>query len=215
MSVSEAALVRYERLAESHLDAIMAIEVEAYPEPWSVEMFCEEVRSPRSQFFVMFLDDVLVGYGGFWLVLDEAHITSVTVHRDYRGRRLGWRLMVYLLRLASELDARRAFLEVRESNEVARNLYKRLGFRETGLRKAYYQKTRENAVVMERLDAASSHRRRVRSGVGGDSNGGDPTGDRDVRARLQHISMPSPSLQNPCCVERSCSAHRLPSAPPP
>ena len=63
----------------------MEIEKEAYPEPWTAGMFREEIRSKRSFFYTAWLGDSLIGYSGFWLVLDEGHITSLTVRRDYRG----------------------------------------------------------------------------------------------------------------------------------
>ncbi|MBN2307582.1 MAG: ribosomal protein S18-alanine N-acetyltransferase [Candidatus Hydrogenedentes bacterium] len=140
--------LQYVPLAQEHLDRIMAIEVEAYPEPWTRGMFVDELRNPRSHFDVVFLDEALVGYGGFWLVLDEAHITSVTVCRDQRGRGYGRRLMEHLLERARTVGARLATLEVRMSNLTARNLYLSLGFRPVGIRKDYYPRSHEDAMVM-------------------------------------------------------------------
>lgn len=148
MSVSEPAALTFEPLREAHLDAVLAIEVEAYPEAWSIGMFREEIRSPRSHFWSVFLDGVLMGYGGFWLVLDEAHITSVTVRDTYRRRGFGRELMQHLLREASTLGVRRAMLEVRASNLGAKALYEGMGFTVTGVRKRYYSKSNEDAIVM-------------------------------------------------------------------
>ena len=61
-------------LQEAHIPEIMEIELEAYPDPWSVGMFWDELRSVRSRFYVLHVGDGLVGYGGFWIVFDEAHI---------------------------------------------------------------------------------------------------------------------------------------------
>ena len=149
MSVSDAGLLELAPMAEEHLDAVSLIEHEAYPDPWTTGMLSEEITSPQSHFFVALLDDTVVGYGGFWFVADEAHITSVTVHAGYRGRGLGRRILLYLLRVAIGLDAQRAFLEVRESNAVAQKLYESVGFRRMGVRKQYYAKTREDAIVMD------------------------------------------------------------------
>jgi ribosomal-protein-alanine N-acetyltransferase len=148
MSLSEVSLLEFTKLAEEHLDEVMAIEVEAYPESWSIGMFRDEIRSARSHFYVAFLGGVLVGYGGFWLVLDEVHITSVTVRDQYRRRGFGRRIALHLLRKAVELDARRAVLEVRASNLRAQALYTTLGFLQVGLRRGYYAKTNEDAVIM-------------------------------------------------------------------
>ena len=97
MSALEQQAIRFTTLQEEHLDAIMDIEVEAYPEPWTRGMFDEECRSPRSHFYVLFLDCEMIGYGGFWLVLNEAHITSVTVAKYMRGRGYGRALTEFLL----------------------------------------------------------------------------------------------------------------------
>ncbi len=148
MSVSKAAMIEFVDLREEHLEEVLAIEPEAYPEPWTLGMFRREIRSPESYFCVAFLDDVLVGYGGFWLVLDEVHITSVTVRHQYRRRGLGRRLVMHLLRVAADADARQVMLEVRGTNYPARVLYESLGFKATGFHKAYYQKTNEDAIIM-------------------------------------------------------------------
>ena len=146
MSISTA--LRFVPLSEEHLDDVMAIEQEAYPEPWTLRMFHEEIRGERSYFYVAFLEEALVAYGGFWLVLDESHITSVAVKDTYRGRGFGRQLMEFLMNEAVDSGATRATLEVRVSNLRARNLYLSLGFRPIGLRKGYYPKNNEDAIVM-------------------------------------------------------------------
>lgn len=138
----------YASLAHKHLNAIMAIEGEAYPEPWTRGMFRDEIKNERSFFFVAFLGQELVGYSGFWLVADEAHITSVTTRSDMRGRGLGRRQLEHLLAEAIRVGAKIATLEVRESNVPARNLYDSMGFREIGRRRQYYTTSKEDAIVM-------------------------------------------------------------------
>lgn len=135
-------------LQEEHLEEIMEIEVEAYPEPWTIGMFREEMKRKRSYFFVAFAGETLVGYGGFWLVMDQAHVTSVTVRESLRGRGYGREEMLHLLEIAVEKYVRVTTLEVRQSNEAARRLYTNLGFRAAGLRKGYYSTTNEDAIIM-------------------------------------------------------------------
>jgi len=149
MSVRKPPLLSFVPLAEEHLDAILRIELEAYPEPWSRGMFYDELRNNRSYFFVA-LDaaGAVTGYCGFWLVLDEAHITSVAVRADERGRGIGREVLAFLLDRAQEAGARMATLEVRESNEAARALYADFGFLDVGRRKGYYPTTNEDAVLM-------------------------------------------------------------------
>jgi [ribosomal protein S18]-alanine N-acetyltransferase len=90
----------------------------------------------------------VVGYGGLWLMVDEAHVTSVAVHPQFRGKGLGELLMLSLMEVALRLNARFVTLEVRVSNAVARKLYEKLGFREAGIRPRYYTDNNEDAVVM-------------------------------------------------------------------
>ena len=148
MSIPDTVQVQFMPLAEAYLDAVMETELEAYPESWSRNMFLEEIRNNRSYFYVMLLEKELAGYGGFWLVLDEAHITSVTVVKRFRGRGLGRRLTLYLLDVARRAGARIATLEVRESNREAQNLYETIGFRQIARREGYYPKSGEDALVM-------------------------------------------------------------------
>jgi [ribosomal protein S18]-alanine N-acetyltransferase len=90
----------------------------------------------------------VVGYGGLWLMVDEAHVTSVAVHPQFRGQGLGELLMLSLMEVALRLNARFVTLEVRVSNAVARKLYEKLGFRQAGIRPRYYTDNNEDAVVM-------------------------------------------------------------------
>ncbi len=148
MSIAPETRLRYETLNERYLPQLMEIEREAYPEPWTVGMFREEMRSRRSHFYLAFAAQRLVGYSGFWLVLDEAHITSLTVAREFRGCGYGREQLMHLLSVGEERGVRAFTLEVRESNEPARGLYESVGFRAVGLRKGYYSTTQEDAVVM-------------------------------------------------------------------
>ena len=148
MSIAPDTRLKYELLREQYLPAIMEIEKEAYPEPWTIGMFREEMRSKRSFFYSAWVADTLIGYSGFWLVLDEGHITSLTVRRDYRGYGYGREQLMHLLSVGDERNVRAFTLEVRESNERARRLYESVGFRSVGMRKGYYSSTREDAIVM-------------------------------------------------------------------
>ena len=93
-------------------------------------------------------DPPVVGYGGVWLMVDEAHVTSVAVRPEFRGRGLGQLLMLALFDIALIKQARWLTLEVRISNKGAQELYKKLGFREAGVRPRYYTDNNEDAVIM-------------------------------------------------------------------
>ncbi|MDA8189736.1 MAG: ribosomal protein S18-alanine N-acetyltransferase [Dehalococcoidales bacterium] len=103
----------------------------------------------------------LAGYAGLWLMLDEAHVTTIAVRPSLRGHGLGELLFVGLTDLAMALGARYMTLEVRVSNIVAQNLYKKYGFHEEGIRKRYYSDNSEDALIMwsEPLGSASFQNR--------------------------------------------------------
>lgn len=105
--------------------------------------------------------ETLAGYAGLWLMLDEAHITTIAVRPNLRGQGLGELLLVGLTDLACALGAKYMTLEVRVSNTVAQNLYKKYGFREEGIRKRYYSDNGEDALIMwsEPLGSASFQNR--------------------------------------------------------
>jgi ribosomal-protein-alanine N-acetyltransferase len=90
----------------------------------------------------------IVGFAGLWLMLDEAHVTTIAVHPDYRGRGIGELMMVALIDIAYDIGARHVTLEVRASNQVAQNLYRKYGFREAGVRRRYYSDNNEDALIM-------------------------------------------------------------------
>ena len=90
----------------------------------------------------------VVGFIGVWYMADEAHIVNIGVSGEHRGRGLGELLLIGALEHAQNRGVRMVTLEVRESNFIARNLYRKYGFTERGLRKAYYSDNREDAVIM-------------------------------------------------------------------
>lgn len=149
MTTTSASHLRYESLTEDVIPALQEIEHEAYPEPWTGGMFRDEVRNTNSHFFVAYLGDELIGYAGFWMLIDVAHVTSVTVAKPYRGRGYGRVQMQHLIDEAIAEEAATITLEVRESNAAARTMYEHFGFNAIGLRKGYYTKSGEDAIVME------------------------------------------------------------------
>ena len=96
----------------------------------------------------------MVGFGCFWRILEEAHITLLMVHPSYRKRGLGQLLLFSLLREAVKCKLERATLEVRASNQAALSLYQKFGFKVAGRRKGYYQQTGEDALILWRGDLA-------------------------------------------------------------
>ncbi len=90
----------------------------------------------------------IYGFAGFWIMADEAHITSIAVREKYRRRGLGELLLISLIELAAELKASLVTLEVRASNYGAQKLYSKYGFAEVGVRRSYYMDNGEDAILM-------------------------------------------------------------------
>lgn len=91
---------------------------------------------------------VVVGYGGLWKIEEEAHISTIASHPDYRGHKYGEILLASMVKRAIVLGAEYVVLEVRVSNTVAQNLYKKYGFEIRGVKKGYYHHDKEDAYDM-------------------------------------------------------------------
>jgi len=98
----------------------------------------------------------IVGFAGLWLMVDESHITTIAVHPDYRGQGVGETLLSALVGISYDIGARMVTLEVRVSNTVAQNLYRKYGFKEAGVRRRYYSDNHEDAYIMW-TDEITSH----------------------------------------------------------
>lgn len=90
----------------------------------------------------------IIGFAGLWLMVDEAHITTIAMHPDFRRKGLGEFLLVNLIDIAYDIGAKWVTLEVRVSNYIAQNLYRKYGFHEKGLRQKYYSDNQEDALIM-------------------------------------------------------------------
>jgi ribosomal-protein-alanine N-acetyltransferase len=100
------------------------------------------VTAPRSELAS------IIGFAGLWLMVDEAHITTIAVHPDFRRHGLGEFMLASLIDIAYDIGARWVTLEVRISNHVAQNLYRKYGFHEKGIRERYYSDNQEDALIM-------------------------------------------------------------------
>ena len=147
--------LRLEMLDERYIPAILSIEQEANSAPWSERSFRGELDNPDRIFLVALSGGEVVGYGGVWLIIDEAHVTTVAVRSDLRRHGIGRKLMIDLLLRARETGMKCSTLEVRASNEGAIRLYEELGYKRTATRRKYYPDNNEDAVVMWLFDLES------------------------------------------------------------
>jgi [ribosomal protein S18]-alanine N-acetyltransferase len=137
------------RLDIKHLDRVLEIEKLSFKKPWSRWNFEREINLNLSTFVVAVIDNNIIGYGGFWKILDEGHIVNLAVHPDFRLKGYGRLILDYLMQKITETGIKRTLLEVRQSNYYAIKLYSSFGFKITGIRPKYYDQ--EDAFVMEKL----------------------------------------------------------------
>jgi ribosomal-protein-alanine N-acetyltransferase len=136
--------MRLDDLEEVHL-----IELASFSSPWPPNAYRSELETNRlANYLVVRAGDRIIAFGGMWLMVDEAHITTFAVHPAWRRQRVGERLLLAFLDLAIDRHAREATLEVRLSNIGARRLYEKYGFRPVGLRPRYYSDNGEDALIM-------------------------------------------------------------------
>jgi ribosomal-protein-alanine N-acetyltransferase len=147
------------------LPSVQLIERASFTTPWPPQAYRQELEANRlAAYLVGLIGDEIVAYGGIWLMVDEAHVTTFAVHPRYRRRRIGERLLLSLLDLSIGRHAREATLEVRLSNLAARRLYEKYGFRPVGIRPRYYSDNQEDALIMttETLDGTAMRERIAR-----------------------------------------------------
>jgi ribosomal-protein-alanine N-acetyltransferase len=141
--------VRVDRMGVDDIPAVHAIESASFPTPWPPYAFRQEIEANgMAHYLVVRAGGRIVAYGGTWLMVDEAHITTFAVLPLYRRRGIGGRLLSELMELAVDLGAAVATLEVRLSNDAARKLYGDFGFRPVGVRPRYYSDDGEDALIM-------------------------------------------------------------------
>jgi ribosomal-protein-alanine N-acetyltransferase len=128
---------------------VIKIERVSFQDPWREDAFYNELHNSQiSTFLVMEMDGKIVGYGGMWIIKEEAHIVNLAVHPEYRRQGLGGMLLRALFEKGEKRGVERITLEVRASNTDAQEFYKKFGFQEVAIRKRYYRDTHEDAIVM-------------------------------------------------------------------
>lgn len=131
------------------VDRVLEIEKDSFTTPWSKDAFTMEIeKNELAKYLVAEVDDLVVGYGGIWLIVGEGHITNIAVISDYRKMGVGNKLLEGLIEICKERDIESMTLEVREINYPAQKLYKKYGFEAMGVRPNYYQEDNEDAIIM-------------------------------------------------------------------
>lgn len=149
---AEESSVRVRRMAAADLEQVQAIDQLSFSMPWPLRSFRFQLEeNPAAQLWVAEvpgLSPEVVGVVVTWLLVDEVHIATISVHPAYRQRGIASRLLCTALQENARLGAVEATLEVRENNLAAQKLYQRFGFRQVGRRKRYYEDNGEDALIL-------------------------------------------------------------------
>lgn len=141
--------MNYRLMTVKDIPSVVDIEAESFATPWTAEIFEHEMTGNNyAHYIVATCEEEVIGHCGMWIVLDECHITNIAVLKKYRGNGIGEQLLRESIALCKEMAVLTMTLEVRVSNEVAQNMYRKLGFQDGGIRKNYYTDDREDALVM-------------------------------------------------------------------
>jgi ribosomal-protein-alanine N-acetyltransferase len=135
-------------LAENLIEDVYIISKLSFTIAWSKASIKKELDNKFAKYIVIKQNNIVVGFAGMWNIVGEAHITNIAVHPEYRGIGLGNTVIEALLDLCKKEKISAITLEVRKSNIPAQNLYKKFGFVEEGIRKAYYMDNKEDAIIM-------------------------------------------------------------------
>lgn len=131
------------------IDEILNISKLSFKTPWSRESLIKELDDNSfARYVVAKKDGLVLGYGGLWIIVDEAHVTNIAVHPEYRGIGIGNMILDAMLDICKMELVVGITLEVRASNIVAQNLYRKFGFIQEGLRKGYYEDNKEDALIL-------------------------------------------------------------------
>lgn len=136
------------KLDKEDVNGLYEVSSLSLKETWSLGSIEQELSNKFARYIVCKDGDKVIGFIGAWLIASEGQITNLAVHPDYRKKGIGKKLMKSLISSLKNEDCNAITLEVRESNTVAKNLYKNLGFLSEGIRKNFYEDNKEDANIM-------------------------------------------------------------------
>lgn len=136
-------------MTHDDVDSILQIEELCYgAHHWSRESFLTELSNKISTYNCISNNDKCIGYIGYWKIMDEAHVTNISIHPDFQNKKLAHRLILSMIDECYRKKIKYITLEVRVTNERAIHLYEKFGFKSLGVRKKYYQDNNEDALIM-------------------------------------------------------------------
>lgn len=142
-------LITIRRMQEKDTFSVADIEQSNFSQPWSQSAFSKAAGDDNYIYLVALDGCRIVGYAGCIISYDEGDITNIAVHDEYRRMGIACELLQQIFKIASEKGVVRIFLEVRQSNVSAQSLYNSVGFETVGIRKKFYEKPSEDAIIMK------------------------------------------------------------------
>lgn len=138
-------------MKDEDLEQVTKIEKEIFSVPWSDKSFSDACNKENNVYLVCVVDNKVAGYCGMWTVLGEGNITNMAVAQEFRQQGIAKRLMTEMELRGRKLDVDTFFLEVRQSNIPAQKLYASMGYTQIGIRKRFYEKPVEDAIIMSKI----------------------------------------------------------------
>ena len=138
----------FDFMKEEDIDDILDISSLSFSISWSKDSYTQELTNPIARYLVGKIDNKVVGFVGTWIVLDEAHITNIAIHPNYRKQGIGSKLLSEFLDYCKSQGCASFTLEVRSGNKAAKALYEKHNFKQEGIRKGYYEDNKEDAIIM-------------------------------------------------------------------
>lgn len=133
------------------LKKVLEIEKQSFPVPWTQDQFFSELtRNRYARYFVLEKDKRIIGYLGFWLMRDNIHINNIAIAEKFQRRGYGGKLLKFVEEEAIVHKIKKISLEVRKSNYIAQNMYRKFGYEVIKMWRNYYREEKEDALVMEK-----------------------------------------------------------------
>ena len=133
------------------LKKVLEIEKQSFPVPWTQDLFFSELtRNRYARYFVLEKDNEVVGYLGLWHKGSNFHITNIAITEKFRRKGYGEKFLKFIEKIAATHRIEKISLEVRRSNYIAQDMYRKYGYKVTRVSRNYYQKEKEDALVMEK-----------------------------------------------------------------
>lgn len=138
----------YRFMKPEDISQVAVLEQEIFSVPWTKQAFLDSLNNPDTIYLVAQEEEKICGYCGIYLLYEVGEISNVAVKAEKRNQGIAGCLLKKMIAEAAKKGVSDIMLEVRESNLAAISLYQKLGFSKEGIRRNYYEKPQENALIL-------------------------------------------------------------------